>query len=553
LAGGVLALAGLMNLLSAITPPVRGRLELLRGLMPMGVEQAASALVAVSGVALLLLSRGVRRGQRHAWALALVVTAMSAALHIMKGLDVEEATVALIVLGYLLLNRRAFSAAADRPSLSRALSTLALGGVTALLTGTATALWIPDQSHMSVRRAFLAIAERLVGVHNIAITGRRDHFLSPTLAAVGLALAVFAGWLVFRPVVRRRLTTRGEWVSARDIVERHGRDTLSYFALRDDKQHWFWHDTVVAYAVHNGVCLVSPDPIGPPREQRSAWRAFRHFADEHGWPVAVMGAGEDWRPIYRETGMRDLYIGDEAVVDLRTFCLAGGRMKGLRQAVNRIERYGYRVEFCDPSRLDGDVETKLRALMVESRRGEVERGFSMTLGRVFCPDDRGLLMAVCFGPDGEPAAFCQYVPAPDIGGYSLDLMRRSESGDHWNGVTDFVVVRTIEHLRDQGCRGLGLNFSVMRSVLAQEGGGDGIGQRIERRMLGWLSESMQIESLWKYNAKFDPDWRARYAVYDAAENFLSSAVAVAKAESFWDQPVVGRFFLPDDDLVSSEQ
>jgi hypothetical protein len=56
---------------------------------------------------------------------------------------------------------------------------------------------------------------------------------------------------------------------------------------------------------------------------------------------------------------------------------------------------------------------------------------------------------------------------------------------------------------------------------------------------------MQIESLWKYNAKFDPDWRPRYAVYDAAGSFLPSAIAVAKAESFWELPLIGRFFTPD--------
>ena len=77
-------------------------------------------------------------------------------------------------------------------------------------------------------------------------------------------------------------------------------------------------------------------------------------------------------------------------------------------------------------------------------------------------------------------------------------------------------MRTIEHLRSLGMHGLGLNFAVMRSVLAQEAG-DRISHRIERRMLGWLSDSMQIESLWKYNAKFDPDWHPRYAVYDSPE------------------------------------
>ena len=52
------------------------------------------------------------------------------------------------------------------------------------------------------------------------------------------------------------------------------------------------------------------------------------------------------------------------------------------------------------------------------------------------------------GPDGGPVAFCQFVPAPGIRGYSLDLMRRDD-GEHPNGLLDFILVRTIEALRDR--------------------------------------------------------------------------------------------------------
>ena len=108
--------------------------------------------------------------------------------------------------------------------------------------------------------------------------------------------------------------------------------------------------------------------------------------------------------------------------------------------------------------------------MTKSRRGDVERGFSMTLGRAFDASDDGLLLAVVWGPGGaEPVAFCQYVPAPGINGYSLDLMRRDD-GEHPNGLLDFAVVETIRHLKAQGKRGLGLNFATMRAVLAGESG-----------------------------------------------------------------------------------
>ena len=96
----------------------------------------------------------------------------------------------------------------------------------------------------------------------------------------------------------------------------------------------------------------------------------------------------------------------------------------------------------------------------------------------------------------------------------------------------------------QGMRGLGLNFATMRAVLAGEAG-DSLPQRVERWLLKRMSGSMQIESLWRFNAKFDPDWQPRYAVYDAAEHALAAAIAVAKAESFWELPIIGRFLKPE--------
>jgi lysylphosphatidylglycerol synthetase-like protein (DUF2156 family) len=255
--------------------------------------------------------------------------------------------------------------------------------------------------------------------------------------------------------------------------------------------------------------------------------------------VAVLAASEACLPVYEASGMSHRYIGDEAVVDTEAFSLAGGSMKGLRQAVNRIANHGYSIAFYDPAHVDVDLARELRELMRESRQGQVERGFSMTLSRLFDGRDTGLLLAVCSDPEGVPAAFCQFVPAADIDGYSLDLMRRS-AAEHPNGLTDFVIVRTIEHLRGTGHRGLSLNFAAMRAVLAGEMG-DTMGRRMEKRVMERLSGTMQIESLWRYNAKFQPTWRRRYLAYDSPEHLVAVGLAVASAEQLWELPVIGRF------------
>ena len=91
--------------------------------------------------------------------------------------------------------------------------------------------------------------------------------------------------------------------------------------------------------------------------------------------------------------------------------------------------------------------------------------------------------------------------------------------------------------------GLALNFATFRAVLASEAG-DRLVHRVEKWFLERMSDSMQIESLWTFNEKFQPEWHPRYACYDSPEHLLAASIAVARAESFWELPVIGRFFGP---------
>ena len=544
-ASAAILFAGIVDLLDAITPPLRGRLHAVLEILPLRASVAAGALIAIAGLALIALGRGILRGQRRAWRVAVVLLSGTIVLHIIAGADVEESLFAIAVLVLLLVNRRDFQSSSDWSSLRSALIALGVGavGIIVLTTASIELFTSIDRDHVHAHipwwTALWAVSERMAGIHTIALPRRADRFLAPTLLVLGLSLVAITLFLLTRPVVDRRLTSgRAAEFRARDIVRRHGISTLDYFALRSDKQWFFHRDSLVAYAVYGGVCLISPDPIGPRNEREQVWGAFRRFADDHGWVTSVMGAGEDWLPVYRDSGMHNIYLGDEAVVQVQSFSLSGGTMKGLRQAHNRIQKYGYTVTFHDPSRLDAELSAELAALMSLSRQGEHERGFSMMLGRVFDPRDTGLLLTVVRGPDGEAAAMCQFVPAPGINGYSLDLMRR-DPADHPNGLLDFALVSTIEHLKADGHQGLSLNFATLRSTLAGDKG-DGTVQRAERWFLKKLSSFARIESLWRFNAKYDPEWLPRYVVFDTAEHLVPVVMAIMRAESLWEIPVLGR-------------
>ncbi len=551
-ASSLLLLTGVADVVVAAAPRLHVRLHMALSILPIGVVQGAVAVTAIAGFAMIMMARGVLRGQRRAWLVAVVMLLVTVGTHLVRGGKVGSSLLALIVLAILLFQRESFTAATDRSSLESALPRLALVGIVSVLAATLGIEFTNLHHHSLAAWPTVAFAclERMIGITTIALPETVSDYVDPTMLSLGVALIATSLYLVTRPVVDRRLSQRRSPTEqriadlrARDIVRRHGRGTLDYFALRDDKQHFFHRDSLVAYAVFGGVALISPDPIGPRGERSEVFSAFRTFCEQHGWTIGIIGAGEEWLAIYHSAGLHHIYLGDEAVVQCQSFSLQGGKMKGLRQACTRLERNGYTVQFFDPSSIDPAEVTGVVNLISKLRRGEAERGFSMMLGRMFDPKDQGLLLTIVKDPKGQPAAVCQFVPSPAINGYSLDLMRR-DPDEHPNGLIDFALCSTINELAQRGANGLSLNFAAFRSVLDGEKG-DGTLLRIERWALKRLSGILPIESLWSFNAKYDPSWLPRYIVYPAAESFVPVVAAILRAESLTEIPVIGRLLASD--------
>lgn len=128
---------------------------------------------------------------------------------------------------------------------------------------------------------------------------------------------------------------------------------------------------------------------------------------------------------------------------------------------------------------------------------------------------RGLLQFVPWGPDG----------------LSLDLMRGDRTAG--NGLTELMVAGVLEAAPALGVRRVSLNFAVLRSVFARaEELGAGPVLRVWYRLLRVASRLWQIESLYRANAKYQPDWQPRYLCFPAARDLPRIAVAALTAEAF---------------------
>jgi lysyl-tRNA synthetase class 2 len=516
-----------LSLLSATIHPLWQRMGLVRDLVPELVVHTARPSLALVAVVLLLTARGLRRGNRLAWLGTLAVLAVSVVIHLVKGPDILPALVIGVGIVWLAAQASSFPVLPTRRAVRWAIiwTVAVVVFLVVLVVGLSAWIVASDPSEEQIDRL-----------------GR---ILAPVTYALVVVFVAALLWSLLSPRRPRRLSPQDhheERERARLVVQKHGSGTLDYFALRDDKDWFFTGSTVIAHSVRGGVCLVSPDPVGPPEERGLAWAEFLDFADDFGWSVTVIGAAADWLPDYEASGLRTVYLGDEAIVDCPTFSLEGRAHKSLRQAVNRIQRAGYTTTFHDPSTIEPELRARIEAMSEESRRGETERGFSMTLSRLFEPEDTGLLLSVTRDPSGRVDAFCQWVPATAIGGWSLDVMRRRTDTEGLpNGLIDANIVATIAHLAGSGLRGLGLNFAMMREVLEGDPADASRIEALTRPILQRLSQGTQMGTLSTFNEKFDPGWVPRYVVLDSVELVATQALVLAGAEGVTEIPVIGRF------------
>ena len=292
------------------------------------------------------VARGLSRGKRRAWAIAIAGFAAAAIVNVLRGPDPLAALLSVGMLVALIWFRGDFRAQSDRGSLPQALAFVPL-----YLVGVFLFTWITlfaERNHIDPDLTFWGVFKTayggMIGLGNPGPyiyhhEGFRD-FINASLIVLGIVGVIILMYLVLRTFVQSQPPTPERRERARQIVRAWGDDTLDYFALRRDKNYYFSDDgrSLVAYVYVRGTAMVAGDPIGPPEDTAKTVDEFLTFCARRGWRVAFFAVRESDAAIYRARGMHAIYLGDEAILRCREFHLEGAEMKAVRSAVRRIDR-----------------------------------------------------------------------------------------------------------------------------------------------------------------------------------------------------------------------
>lgn len=201
--------------------------------------------------------------------------------------------------------------------------------------------------------------------------------------------------------------------------------------------------------------------------------------------------------------MKPYKIGEEAVIDLTAFSLAGGDWVKLRRSINRAERDGLSFEMLPPEA----VPPVMRELghvsdLWLSTQNASEKGFSLG---TFREDYVRSTPVAIIRLEGRIVAFANVLTTQE-GHAFIDLMRSLP--DAHRGTMDLLFVRLMEALKQAGFTRLNLGMAPLSGL--SDNVRAPLWNRIGHQVFEKGERFYNFKGVKTFKSKFDPEWQPRY-------------------------------------------
>ncbi len=520
----IIFIAGLINIFSAITPALPGRIEILEKLLPRIAVSVSNFTVFFIGLLLIVLAIYLLKGVKRAWRITLFLLVLSAIGHIVKGIDYEEASVSVIAIISLLYTYRLYHVKSG-PLLQANLWRVWLVALLTLVIYAIGGTFFLEKNHMGMEYDFIDSVKasfQLVFMFDPSEYIPRTnfgHFFITSVYIFSGTLLVSAIYLSLRPIFDNDAkSNESEFSHARLLVQNFGKSALDYFKYYPDKLFFFTDDGFLAYKVHKNFAVVLELPVCETGEAaKRLLNDFEIYVADNGLRAFYYRVPEESISWFKEMEKKALFIGQEAILDLEAFSLGGSKMHPIRNAINKAKKLGYTFHMYPPQVKDG-VMQKLKQVSDDWLRkpGKTESVFSQGM---FLPDViRKTTIMTIENPEEKVVAFLNVIPdhAAEEGTY--DLVRIAE--DAPTGIIYFLLTEMFEYFKQNGVKKVNLGLVAFAGMPEPKS----MAERSMKFALDNLKPLNHFKGQYLFKEKFNPEWVRKYLIYDSEYDLINFPV-----------------------------
>src|SRR6185437_2723843 len=264
----VIFVLGVINVASAITPAIPTRLRLVTDFLPSGIVNTSTILILVFGLFLIVLSVFLFKGSKQAWYAGLLLTGLSFLGHLIKGVDYEEASLALVSFLVLFYTRKSYTLRPN-PKLTRISYLVMVFSVLSVFLYGVTGLYFIPKEHFGKAFNFIEAVEgiaRILFIFDSSELNPQTHLASLFILSIycseGLAI-IFIAYGLMKPYFEEPYNTEEDVKTANDIVSNYGKSPLDFFKTYPDKFFFFSdsRDAFISFKLTKHFAIVLENPV----------------------------------------------------------------------------------------------------------------------------------------------------------------------------------------------------------------------------------------------------------------------------------------------------
>jgi len=525
----LLFLLGIINIISVLTPAIASRLENLQHFLPLNIINGSNYFVLIAGFFLLITAAFMLKGLRSAWWFAVTLSIISVLGNLSKAVDYEEATVALFVLITLLATRKEYYVK-NNPKLRYVGFQTALLSISAVLIYGILGFYFLDKKHFdidfnwiqSIRYTFLNYF--FIGSSDLIPADPFAKYFLLSINISGLFSIAFLLYTLIWPYVSVQKSLPGDNENAKALIEKIGCSPQDYFKTYRDKMIFLLPEknAFIAYRISGNFAVVLEDPVAPDsKTQIECILLFDQFCYENGLKSIFYRVPEESLTLYKESGKKAMFMGQEAIVHLDTFTLEGKTNKTFRQAIHKFSELGYKVTIHTPPVKDGLLQ-KIKSVSDEwlSETGRKEIIFSQ--GMFIWEELKQQTILTVENPEEKIEAFLNLIPDYKKGEATYDLVRKTK--DAPNRIMEFLMVELFHYLKTEGYKTVNLGFAPMSGI----GDTHAFTQKSMRFAYEKIRSFSHFRGLRDFKDKFSPEWNNKYLIYSNDYDLLQLPVVLSK-------------------------
>lgn len=519
---------GIINMVSVLTPAISERVVILKDFLPAEAIHVSNYLVLTAGFLLLVTAAFLLKGLKTAWWIAIGLSTISLVGHMTKAIDFEEASIALLAIVILVGTRKEYYIKTNP-------KTRNVGVQTSLLTAAATLIYgivgfyFLDKKHFNID--FSLWQSMRFTLENFFLIGSDElipasKFASKFLLSINISGFVSMAFLIYtlvRSYVPLENVTEEELILAKDLLKVHGNSALDYFKTSGDKMIFFAESkkAFISYRISGNFAVVLENPVAANREEmKSCISEFDLYCYQSGMKSIYYRVPEESLEMYHLLRKKDLFLGQEGVVDLSVFKLEGGSRKPIRNAINKVIDRGFKATIHEAPVKDGILQ-KIKSVsdewLMDMQRSEI----IFSQGMFDWDELKQQTIITVENPEEKIIAFLNIIPDFAVGEATYDLIRKTK--DAPNGVMDFILVELFKYLKSKEYTHVNLGFAPMSGL--------DDARTFPEKSMKFAYEKIRsfahYKGLREYKEKFDPKWHNKYLIYQHDYDLLQIPAVLA--------------------------